>query len=180
MPKAWKQLSPPEWQAIRLAYETDPKHPNFTTLSKPHNISHSTVAKRAKAEQWCRQDALALATIQRVQNANSAIVEQTAAKVSAQLAQQLSDSLQPWLEREKTKHVRSQIKRAKIALKQLDAHISPDIALAPKDSSFIAKSAETWDTIARRNLGLNDNTLPAGGLSLSILTNHAAVQVKPA
>ncbi len=178
MPKQWIQLSPLEWQQIRAAYEHDPKRPNMCQLARQYGISNSTISKRIKEESWNRHDALALATIKRVKEANTDIVEQTAANVTAQLTKHLTDSLQPWIEREKVRHVRTQTKRAKLALRQLDYHIKPDLVLNPKDSSFIAKTAETWDNIMRRSLGMNDNVPTGTGLTLNVLTNHAAVQVK--
>ncbi len=178
MPQAYKLLSHLDWKAIRLAYETDPTHPTATSLALKYGIDQSTVAMHKRKEHWQRSDALALATIKRVENDSNAILEQTTANVTAQLTKHLSDTLQPWIEREKVKHVRTQTRRAKLALRQLDHHIKPDLVLNPKDSSFIAKTAETWDNIMRRSLGMNDNVPTGTGLTLNVLTNHAAVQVK--
>ncbi len=176
--KGWNRLSDQEWLKIKAAYEADPTHPSCDELGQTYGIDGSTVNKRAKAESWRRLDGLALATIKRVENANTAIIEATAANVTEQLTKHLSDTLQPWIEREKVKHIRTQVKRSKLALKQLDAHIDTALTLTPKDSSFIAKTADTWDNIMRRNLGMSDGAAPAGSLTLNVLTNHAAVQVK--
>ncbi len=179
MPKAWKQLSTLDWQQIRLAYENDPQRPTMQTLATQYGIDNSTVSKYARAQKWQRKDSLAIATIESVKNANAAIVEQTTANVTRHLAQQLTDSLAPWIEREKTRHIKAQVKRSKLALKQLDDnHLKPEIILNPKDSSFVAKTAETWDNIMRRSLGMNDSVPTGTGLTLNVLTNHAAVQVK--
>lgn len=176
--KAWRALSTLEWQQIRLAYENDPAKPSMQSLADTYGIDISTVSKYSRAQKWQRSDALAIATIENVKNANAAIVEQTTANVAKQLTQHLTDTLQPWLEREKVKHLRTQIHRSKRALKQLDSHIDPAISLTPKDSSFVAKTAETWDNIMRRSLGLNDASPAGTALTLNVLTNHAAVQVK--
>lgn len=168
-----------EWLKIRAVWESDPTRPTFRSLAKAYGIDKTTISKHAKAESWTRRDSLALATINAVQNDSKALVERTAATVTDRLSKQIADTLEPWLAKEKTRHIRSQIKRSKTALSQLDQHISKDSLLSPKDSSFIAKSAETWDTIARRNLGINDASPTAGSLNLNILTNHSAVEIKP-
>jgi len=168
-----------DWLKIRAVWETAPDKPTFGSLAKIYGVHRTAIGLRAKSEAWTRKDSLALATIKAVNNQSNAIVEQTAAHVAKELKQNLADTLQPWLEREKTKHIKTQIKRSKIALRQLDRHIKPDVSLAPKESQFVAKAADTWDNIARRNLGLTDGTVGAGSLNLNILTNHSAVQINP-
>ncbi len=176
--KGWTKLSDTEWRRIQASYENDPDRPTLDSLAAVYGIDSSTVCKRAKTQSWTRNDSLAIRTINRIKEENNAIVEQTTANVAQQLSQHLTDSLQPWIEREKARHLKNQVKRSKLALTQLDQHIDKEIKLSPKDSSFIAKTAETWDNIMRRTLGMNDS-VPAGtSLTLNVLTNDAAVQVK--
>jgi len=177
--KSWTSLPDSEWIKIRAAYESDPSRPKPQLLAKLYGIHRTTINNRCRAEGWTRRDSLAIATVKAVESQNNAIVEAATANVTKALTQQLTDSLQPWLEKQKTRHIRAQVKRSAIALKQLDRHIKPDVDLAPKESQFIAKAAETWDNIARRNLGLTDGTVGAGSLNLNILTNHSAVQINP-
>lgn len=179
MRKPWTRLPDSQWIAIKAAYETDPSRPSPEQLAKIYGVDRTTIDKRARAQSWTRKDSLAIATIKALENENDAIVAKTTANVAAQLTQHLSDSLQPWIEKQKTQHLKNQIRRSKLALKQVDTFLAPGPVLSPKDSQFVAKTAETWDTIARRNLGLNDMSPVAGSLNLQILTNHSAVQISP-
>jgi len=168
-----------EWVKIKAVWETAPDKPTFRALAKIYGFDRTTIQQRAKREGWQRKDSLALATVRAVENESKTIVAETAAIVGKQLRADLQNSLAPWLEREKAKHVRTQVHRAKRALKQIDSHVQPTVSLSPKDSAFIARAADQWDTIARRNLGMNDGSPTAGSLNLNILTNHSAVQINP-
>jgi len=180
MPRKSRVELPPEtWRKIQAAYELDPSHPTLDHLGRVYGVTESTVCKRARRESWHRKDSLAVQTIQAIERDNKAIVERTAATVTDRLTKQIADTLEPWIAKEKTRHIRTQVKRSKIALAQLDQHINRDSLLSPKDSSFIAKTADTWDQIMRRNLGLTDGTVGTGSLNLNILTNHSAVQINP-
>ena len=50
--------------------------------------------------------------------------------------------------------------------------------MGPDDILNRASQLERFDTVARRTFGLNEAPSGQGCLSLSVLTNHAAVQVK--
>lgn len=176
--KGWKQLPQEAWLKIRASYENDPNRPTLVQLAKAFDVHSSTICLRAKAEKWHRNGDLALAVINSVENSSDAIVAQTTASVANQLTKHLNETLQPWLEKEKTRHIRTQVRRSKLALSQLDQHISKHISLSPKDSSFVAKTAETWDNIMRRSLGMNDSQPVGTNLTLNVLTNHAAVKVE--
>jgi hypothetical protein len=50
--------------------------------------------------------------------------------------------------------------------------------MGPDDILNRASQLERFDTVARRTFGLNEASAGQGSLTLSVLTNHAAVQVK--
>jgi len=178
-PKRPCRFLPPEvWRQIRYAYEQDEDKPSPALLSSRFNASRSAIEKRAWSEKWTRFDTFGKKTMQRLSEQNEQIIETATANVSRSIQAQIEKSLAPWLEREKTKHLKSQIKRARLSLKRIDDLTATSKPFTPKDESFIAKSVSDWDNIARRNLGLTDGTVPTGGLSLNILTNHSTVAIK--
>lgn len=167
------------WRKIRVAYETEEGKPSAPTLAKRFNCSRSVIEKRVVKEKWNRFDSIASLAIRRVQQQSEQIAEQVASNVSLNLASQMEKSLAPWLEREKTRHLKNQILRMKKSFRRIDNFTAQNPDLTPKDESFIAKSIETYDTVARRNLGLTDGSVPQSTLSLNILTNHSSVSLAP-
>lgn len=167
------------WRKIRVAYETEEQKPTPIQLARRFNCSLSAIQKHAWKGKWVRFDSLAKMAVNSISHGQEQIVQAVTNNVHATLAAQLEKSLAPWLEREKTKHLKNQILRMKKSFKRIDNFTTANPDLTPKDESFIAKSIETYDTVARRNLGLTDGSVPQSTLSLNILTNHAAVAIAP-
>lgn len=170
------------WMRVRVHFETGADRPNFAQLAKLYGLGMSTISKRAKIENWNKQGTLAITTQRAMVQEATRVVKEAASEMGVTLKKQINDGLQQFIEREKTRHIKSQVKRAKVALTRLDLLTAPihegESPLEAKDESFIAKSIDTYDNIVRRNLGMESGVGGTGAnLSLNILTNHAAVQV---
>jgi len=173
--------NPALWAKVRAHYEATDA--TCLALAKTYGLGRSTITKKAKAENWQRNNALAKTTIRELENQTTLAVREVAAEHAIALRKQISDGLAAWCERERKRHVKAQVIRSKRALTRLDtlgelnAHGEPN--LEPKDEHFLAKSVETYDTIIRRNLGMENAGQAQSSLNLNILTNHSAVQITP-
>jgi hypothetical protein len=177
--RRYRSLTDSEWTKVRIHYENDQQRPSLESLARFYDISESNILKRKAREKWQRKEPLAIIADKALEQNAKDVVTEIAQKFRSDLAK----DLQPFLEREKSKHIRSQIKRSKAAFKRLDKLATTTESnpqqFTPKNDAFIAKTADTWDQIMRRNLGLSDGTVPNGALQLNILTNHSAVQIAP-
>lgn len=166
-----------EWARIRARYETAAPRIGLRSLAAEYNISESTVMKRAARDGW-KQAAQQVASARKIVAAATDEAIQLAAKDAAQLAAaSIVDQLQPWIEKEKVEHIKTQVARAKRNLSRLDRYVIDEALLGPKEEAQYAKSIDIFDGVTRRNLGMNDGTSFNGSLSVNILTRQAAVQV---
>jgi len=148
-----RRISRQKWEQIKVAYASGIP---LRALAREMHISPGTILARAKREGWTRQieeaKALACSGVQ-----SNAI---TPMQSIAALIQE-----------------RGERYRERIAgvSEKVIGHVE---AMHPDEILTRSGQFEKIDTIARRTFGLNDAHSGQGCLSLSILTNHSAVQVK--
>jgi uncharacterized protein YjcR len=146
------RLSKDKWDQIKAGYAAGI---GLRELARKMNVAEGTVLARAKREGWTRQIAAAKQAVALTQS-NAITPMQSIAAVMQERGERYSERVAGVSERV-VGHVES---------------MDPD--------EILARSAqlEKIDTIARRTFGLNDAPPCQGSLTLSVLTNHAVVQVK--
>lgn len=179
-------LSQLEWHSIRLRYESsDISHRD---LAKELGISYSTLSKRSMREKWSQSAALVHQARSDLA-AKTVIALESATSLAADMAaKQLVDELQPWIAEQKAKQIKRAIARSTKAQERLDGIAEGytvldkdgepvELTPGPKEESFLAAAEEKYDSIIRRNLGMNEGSGLGGSLSIQVLTNQAYVQV---
>ncbi len=146
------RVSKDTWQQIRAAYAAGI---GLREIARKLNIAEGTVLARAKREGWTQQ------------------IE--AAKQAVGLSQ--SNAITPLQSIAAVMQERGERYRERIAgvSEKVAEHLE---AMRPDDILNRASQLERFDTVARRTLGLNEAPSGQGSLTLSVLTNHAVVQVK--
>ena len=145
-------LSRDTWDQIKAGYAAGI---GLRELARKMNVAEGTVLARAKREGWTRQ-------IQ-------------AAKQVVALSQ--SNAITPMQSIAAVMQERGERYRERIAgvSERVVGHIE---AMCPDEILTRSAQFEKIDTIARRTFGLNEAPSGEGSLTLSVLTNHAIVQVK--
>jgi hypothetical protein len=140
------------WQQIKAAYAAGI---GLREIARKMNGPEGTVLARAKRERWTQQ------------------IE--AAKQAAALTQ--SNAITPMQSIAAVMQERGERYRERIAgvSERVVGHIE---AMCPDEILTRSAQFEKIDTIARRTFGLNEAPSNQGSLTLSVLTNHAVVQVK--
>lgn len=170
-------LSKEQWEQCRIQYETGDLP--LAKLASLYRIALSTISKRCQKGKWRKGQAIVAQARSRIAaGTDQALAELTESAV-AKVKEHLMDRLGPWIEREKVRHVKDAVKRAKGRHKALDAlHDGLGPKLTSKDAAYIAKADDTYDVIKRRNLGLNDGDSGIGSaLSVRVLNGDVAVEV---
>lgn len=185
-----RPLTDHQWALLRIQYEQGGDEISYAKLSTEHSVSYSTLTKRASDEGWAKTKDLVTKAGQmlakRTDEKLAEAIDEAAAKVSKSM---LAD-LQPWIEREKRAHIKRAIKRSRNGMKRLDrvaegyqvydakAGRLVDCETTPKDEMSIATAEDKYDGIIRRNLGMNDSSALSGSLSVRVLTDGAAIELK--
>jgi len=117
-------------------------------IARKLNIAEGTVLARAKRESWTQQIEAAKHAVASTQS-NATTPMQSIAAVMQERGERYRE--------------------------RVVGHIE---TMCPDEILSRSTQFEKIDTIARRTFGLNEAPSCQGSLSLSILTNHAAVQVK--
>jgi hypothetical protein len=140
------------WEQIKTAYASGI---GLREIARKMNVPEGTVLARAKREGWTQQIA--------------------AAKHAAALTQ--SNAITPMQSIAAVMQQRGERYRERIAgvSEKVIGHVE---AMEADEILIRSSQLEKIDTIARRTFGLNEAPPSQGCLSLAILTNHAAVQVK--
>jgi hypothetical protein len=187
--RAFRPLSDDQWRLARIQFETGDKAITHKTIALAFNTSVSSVSKRSASEKWAKQRNLALQIANGLKSETDRLVQIETEKAGQQIVRSVIKDLQPFIEREKRDQIKRAIKRSKLAQKRLskvaDGYQVYDsksgqlvnVECAPKDEMHIASAEEKYDSIIRRNLGMDDGKAPAGSVNLNILTGQAAVQV---
>ena len=127
-------------------------------------IPEGTVLARAKREGWTQQ--IAAAKIARQPQLAKEIVRADAINAISPL-QSIAQVMQGRGERYR--------ERVAGVSERVVGHVE---SMDPDEILSRSAQLEKIDTIARRTFGLNETLPSQGSLTLSVLTNHAAVQVK--
>jgi hypothetical protein len=145
-------ISTEVWQQIKAGYAAGI---GLREIARKMNVPEGTVLARAKREGWTQQIAAAKQAVASTQS-NAITPMQSIAAVMQERGERYRERIAGVSERV-VGHVES---------------MDPDEILS-RSAQF-----EKIDTIARRTFGLNETPPGQGSLTLSVLTNHAAVQVK--
>lgn len=175
--RAPKKLTDSEWLRIQTHYETDPEKIGLRPLAALYDIPEQTVMKRAAQYKWQRKDAILVDAKREIEQSTRSAIKQVAAEVSEQIARKTLEDLQPWIERKKRRHIKSLVNLGEKGISRVRKIMKDAKPTNPKEEAFTSKTADTWDNIIRRNLGMNDGATFNGSLSVNILTRQAAVQV---
>lgn len=174
-----RSLSDSEWFRIQTHYETDPGRIGLRPLAALYDMPEQTVMKRAANYKWQRRDAILVDAKREIEQSTRSAIKQVAAEVSQQIARKTLEDLQPWIERKKRRHIKSLVNLGEKGVARVRKLMNDSDPTSPKEEAFTSKTADTWDNIIRRNLGMNDGATFNGSLSVNILTRQAAVQVTP-
>ena len=146
------RLSKNTWEQIKAGYAAGI---SLREIARNMNVPEGTVLARAKREGWAQQ------------------IE--AAKHAAVWTQ--SNAITPMQSIAAVMQARGERYRERVAgiSEKLIGHVE-----SMEADEILTRSAqfEKIDTIARRTFGLNEAASGQGSLTLSVLTNHAIVQVK--
>ena len=145
-------ISTEVWQQIKAGYAAGI---GLREIARKMNVPEGTVLARAKREGWTQQIAAAKQAIGLPQS-NAMTPMQSIAAVMQERGQ------------------RHRERMAGVSERVVD-HLE---TMRPNEILTRSAQVEKIDTVARRTFGLNEAASGQGCLSLSVLTNHAAVQVK--
>ena len=146
------RLSKDTWDQIKAGYAAGI---GLREIARKMNVPEGTVLARAKREGWTQQIAAAKQAIALTQS-NAITPLQSIAAVMEERGQRYRERVAGVSER-------------------VVGHIE---AMCPDEILTRSAQFEKIDTIARRTFGLNEAPGSQEALTLSVLTNHAIVQVK--
>lgn len=184
-----RPLTDIQWRQARAMFEAGGLEITHADIAKAFDTSLSMVQKRCAAEKWAKAAQLVVDARRHLAKATDSALAVAADSAAKQMAERITKELQPWIEKEKTAHIKRAMKRSKRAFKRLsrvskgfqvyDAKRGElvDCEPGPKDEMHIATAEDKWDGIVRRTLGMSDSGGLSGSLSLNILTGSAAIQV---
>lgn len=187
--RIFRPLTSEQWRLARIEFESGDQQMTLTKVAAIFQTSLSSVQKRSSKEKWSKGQAIIQDARKQLQQATNDALATAAVKTGEKMAERLMKELQPWIEQEKRSHIKRALRRSKRGLKRLD-RVSEGYQVydakteslvtcqtGPKDEMQIAQAEDKYDSIIRRNLGMNDSTGLGGSLSVNVLTNQAAVQV---
>lgn len=188
--RVFRPLTAEQWNLARIQFETGDEHVNLPRIAAIFNTSLSSVQKRSAKESWSKGAKIVQDARSALQRATSQALATAAEKTGSEVAQRLMQDLQPFIEKEKRSHILRALKRSKRGMKRLDrvakgfdiydSKLGTVVSLqtGPKDEMQIAQAEDKYDSIIRRNLGMNDSTGLSGALSVRVLTEGAAIEVQ--
>jgi hypothetical protein len=146
------RLSKGTWDQIKAGYAAGV---GLREIARKMNVAEGTVLARAKREGWTQQIA--------------------AAKQAVVLPQ--SNAITPLQSIAAVMQERGERYRERVAgvSERVIGHVE---SMHPDEILTRSAQLEKIDSIARRTFGLNEAPSGQGSLTLSVLTNHAIVQVK--
>lgn len=176
-PRIRRTYPPDHWTKLRVHYETDRNRISLRQLADHYGMPHGSVIRRAAAETWRRKGELFHQAKSELDQIAQEAISEAKSELRAEIKQSAKDELQPWIEKRKRAHIKSLVTLGERGVARVRKMMRDQVPTDSKDESFKAKTAETWDTIIRRNLGMSDSGGLSGSLSLNILTGSAAIQV---
>ena len=108
-----RRLTEQGWIDVRLKYETDANRISLRELADKYHISRSTIFKRAARERWKQNAALVEATRKQIVRKMEAKMEATTTEAAELVTKQVVEELRPWIEREKSEHIRRAVAMGK-------------------------------------------------------------------
>lgn len=168
-------LSKAQWIAARYQYESSQS--TVEQLMGQYRVSERSVRARISSEHWQKGTQIANGAEAKLQSIVESKLDTVGQQIAERVGKKYEADLAPWFERQKRLHVKDSMKRIRKRQRRVDELIDTTKVLTAKDAAYIAKSDDTYDNMARRNLGMNDSTGLGGSLSINVLTNQAAVQI---
>ncbi len=174
-----RPLTEQEWADVRLEYEAGADKPSLRELADKHQISCSTIFKRAARERWKQNAALVEATRKQIVKKMEAKMDAATSEAAELVAKQVVESLQPWIEREKSEHIRRAVAMGKRGFERIGKLWDTEEPIDPKQESLTASSLDKHDEIIRRNLGMNDGEPRSSGVlsPLSVFSGQTVIAV---
>jgi hypothetical protein len=148
------RLSKDTWQQIKAGYAAGI---GLREIARKMNVPEGTVLARAKREGWTQQ----------IEAAKQAVALPQSNAITPTPMQSIAAVMQ-----ERGERYRERIAGVS---ERVVGHIE---AMCPDEILTRSAQFEKIDTVARRTFGLNEAPPSQGSLTLSVLTNHAVVQVK--
>lgn len=185
-----RPLTKDQWNLARIQFETGDQGITLARIAAIFNTSRSSVEKRSATEKWSKGLAIVQDARKHLQVATQSAMTIAAEKAGQEMALRITKELQPWIEKEKRAHIQRAVRRSKKALKRIDGIAGGytiehpktgdpvEIKPGPKDEMCFATAEDKYDSIIRRNLGMNDTNALSGALSVRVLTDGAAIEVQ--
>src|SRR5262249_10009056 len=175
-----RHLSEQEWIEVRLEYETGPDRLSLRELAGKHHVSRSTIFKRAAREKWKQNAALVEATRKQIVRKMEAKMEAATNEAAELVTKQVVEELRPWIEREKSEHIRRAVMMGKRGVERIGKLWDGEEPVDPKSENLAASSLDKHDEIIRRNLGMNDEVQRGSGVvsPLSIYSRQTVIAIR--
>jgi DNA-binding transcriptional regulator YhcF (GntR family) len=170
-----RHLNDQEWAGVRLEYETNTERPTLRELADKHQISRSTIFKRAAREKWKQNAVLVEATRKQIVKKMEAKMEAATSEAAQLVAKQVVDDLRPWVQREKEERVKRAVTMGKRGFERIEKFWDEEEPVDPRQESFAAATLDRHDGIVRRNLGMNDKEMPISPLNLNVLSQNTVI-----
>jgi hypothetical protein len=145
-----RRISKETWEQIKTAYASGI---GLREIARQMNVPEGTVLARANREGWTQQ----------IKNAQAIARQSNAITPMQSIAAVM---------RERGERYRERVAGVS---ERVVGHVE---SMDPDEILTRSAKLEKIDTIARRTFGLNEAPPSQGSLSLNVLTNHSAVQVK--
>jgi len=174
-----RRLTEQGWIDVRLKYETDANRISLRELADKYHISRSTIFKRAARERWKQNAALVEATRKQIVRKMEAKMQAATTEAAELVAKQVVEELRPWIEREKSEHIRRAVAMGKRGFERIGKLWDGEEPVDPKWESLAASSLDKHDEIIRRNLGMNDEEQRGSGVvsPLSIYSKQTVIGI---
>jgi hypothetical protein len=168
-----RRLTEQGWTDVRLEYETGGNRRSLRELADKHCVSRSTIFKRAAREGWKQQAALVEATRKQIVQKMEAKMEAATNEAAQLVTKQVVEELRPWIEREKTEHIRRAVAIGKRGFERIGKLWDAEEPVDPKYESLAASSLDKHDEIIRRNLGMDNDEEQRGSGIVSPLSIYS-------
>jgi hypothetical protein len=170
-----RHLNEQEWDEVRLEYETSRERPTLRQLAVKHDVSVSTVFKRAAREKWKHNATLVEAAKKQIIEKVDASLEAATTEAAQVAVKEMMAQLQPWIEREKAEHIKRIVAIAKRGFERIEKVWDENQASSPKEESLAAATLDKHDAIIRRNLGMSETSAGSCSLNLHVLTGARTI-----
>src|SRR6516164_6026468 len=127
-----RRLTEQGWIDVRLKYETDANRISLRELADKYHISRSTIFKRAARERWKQNAALVEATRKQIVRKMEAKMQAATTEAAELVAKQVVEELRPWIEREKSEHIRRAVAMGKRGFERIGKLWDENEAVDPK------------------------------------------------